>query len=235
MTTERNLTPEPAEEATPSAASEAVQQRYEQDAPPSGPSSALRLLVLAIAAGLIGGAIYLLSLPSSGSAVTEFAQPAKPNAAPPGMSGSDLPPLELKTLDGRVVNLNNLKGKQVVLNFWATWCGPCRDELPDLARVYEEKKNEVEIVAIDVSEDAPRIERYLREIGGLPFTIAMDEDGTISRGFSVTSLPTSLFVDDEGVVRYRFVGGMNYSTIQRKLLQTVEEQEYAKQQEANKG
>ncbi|MCX6021849.1 MAG: TlpA disulfide reductase family protein [Chloroflexi bacterium] len=142
-----------------------------------------------------------------------------------------MPPIEMTTVDGRSVKLSDLKGKRVVINFWATWCPPCRAELPDLARIYEEQMAQgLEVIAVDVQEQEPQVSRYLREIGGLPFTVGMDPDGAISRKFAVGSLPTSFFVDDEGVIRLTFVGGMNASTIQRKLTQIVEEQEYAKSQ-----
>lgn len=234
MTT--NLTPQTEQPAALEAPRAAGAPNAGEPTQRRGLPASVRLVIFGVAAALIGAAIWALSLPADSVSDPVSIVPRMSGSlsqAPP-RAGDPLPPLEMKTLDGRIVNLADLKGKQVVINFWATWCPPCRAELPDLARTFEEQRaSGLEIIAVDVQETEPVVSRYLREIGGLPFTIGMDEDGSISRRFAVTSLPTSLFVDDEGIIRLTFVGGMNYSTIQRKLKQTLEEQDYARSQQKN--
>jgi cytochrome c biogenesis protein CcmG, thiol:disulfide interchange protein DsbE len=125
--------------------------------------------------------------------------------------GNVAPDFELKTLDGKTIRLSNLKGKKVILNFWATWCPPCRAEMPEMQHFYEKHQKEVEILAVNLtSQDSkekigPFIEKY-----GLKFPIVLDEKGEVLLMYEIEPIPTSFIIDSEGVIRHKYVGPMTY-------------------------
>jgi len=115
--------------------------------------------------------------------------------------GDNIASFELPGLDQQPVSFNEvLKGNKLVwVNFWATWCGPCRQEMPVMGKLYEEHhKNGFNIVAIDVAEDRNTIRNYLDEYP-VPFTVLMDSTGELAEKFKVEALPTSFLVDSTGM------------------------------------
>ncbi|RPF55899.1 TlpA disulfide reductase family protein [Aquisalibacillus elongatus] len=124
--------------------------------------------------------------------------------------GSQAPDFELKTLEGETVKLSDYRGKRVMLNFWATWCPPCRAEMPDMQKFYEEK--DVEILAVNLysTEDSMEdVEEFVDEFG-LTFQIPIDEDDDVSIEYQIMAYPTSYFVDSQGIIRHKSMGAMNY-------------------------
>ena len=135
--------------------------------------------------------------------------------APVGV-GSPVPAYHAKTLDGADVSLQSLRGKVVVLNVWATWCGPCRQEMPALERLQKRfGPSGLEVVAVSV--DAPvgtvgssgrvggDVRKYVEEIG-LSFTILTDQERTIEQLFLVQGLPTTFIIDKNGRIHQKIVG-----------------------------
>lgn len=119
---------------------------------------------------------------------------------------------ELQTLDGKRIHLTDLKGKKVLLNFWASWCGPCEKEMPHMQKVYEKMKGEnVEIVAVNVtsSEINEKVVHDFVKKHGLTFPIPMDVKGEVSFLYEAVSIPTSYFLDTDGVIRHKKVGPMD--------------------------
>lgn len=112
----------------------------------------------------------------------------------------------LQTIDGRKVKLSDLKGKVVMIDFWATWCGPCVKEMPDLKKLYAKYKDkgfEILAISVDVPDDLQKVKDFVKS-RQLDFTVLIDEK---TRGaFSVSAYPTSIFVDRDGKMRYRMVG-----------------------------
>ncbi len=104
------------------------------------------------------------------------------------------------------LNLGELRGKVVLLDFWATWCQPCTDALPAYARLYEARqKFGFEVVAVSVDESAPRVERFLKA-HPLPYLIAHDPKQTLAASYGASMLPTSVLIDRQGQVRHRWEG-----------------------------
>lgn len=116
------------------------------------------------------------------------------------------PELNLVDLSGNAVNLSDYKGKYVMVNFWATWCKYCDQEMPDLMAFQEKYKDELKVIAIDVKEDQKTVEAYVKE-KGIDLTIAMDESGKVAEAYYVNSFPTTFFIDRAGKV-IGFVPGM---------------------------
>jgi thiol-disulfide isomerase/thioredoxin len=121
------------------------------------------------------------------------------------------PPIELRTLDGRPLVLAALRGKVVVVNFWATWCEPCVDEMPSMQRLYERLAGEpFEIFAVNFQESEPRIRAFLGKVP-VTFSILRDTDGSVVREWKVRIFPSSFVVDAEGALRYVLVGAIDWS------------------------
>lgn len=111
--------------------------------------------------------------------------------------GKVLPDFTLKNLKGEDVSLSDYKDKIVLVNFWATWCGFCDAEMPDLERLHKEN-DDIVVLAVNVSEGKSVVEKYIQK-GGYTFEVVLDEDGKISQDYLVSGLPASYFTDKDGI------------------------------------
>jgi peroxiredoxin len=122
------------------------------------------------------------------------------------------PDFTLEDLSGKSVSLKNLKGKVVFLNFWATWCVPCRQEMPAMERLQQEFKSaRFEVVAVNFREDKADIRKFLHELG-LTFTVLLDKDGEVSEQYGVWSLPLSYFINRKGEFVGKAVGSREWDS-----------------------
>ncbi len=121
-------------------------------------------------------------------------------------AGSLVPPFELTTLDGKVVKSSELAGKVVLVNFWATWCGPCKEEMPSLARL-QKQLDPAQFVLLTVTTDLQRqgIAHFLSQLG-VSLPVLFDEDQDVSRSFMVRGLPTTIVIARDGALAGRAVG-----------------------------
>ena len=122
------------------------------------------------------------------------------------------PSLRLQDMDEEYLDINSLKGKVVVVNFWATWCPPCRREMSSLDRLYlATKDNNVEVLAVNVGEDIDSVFSFINSIEPSPnFTILFDTDSSVMDKWKVFGLPTTYVVNPEGYIIYRAVGGREF-------------------------
>lgn len=119
------------------------------------------------------------------------------------------PDFTLKDLNGKEVSLKDFKGKNVYLNFWATWCPPCKAEMPEIEKLYQETKDsDLVILAIDIGEDKKTVSDFISE-NKYSFNVLLDEKNEIANIYGVSSIPLSLFIDKEGYVVNQQVGSMN--------------------------
>lgn len=123
--------------------------------------------------------------------------------------GSLAPDFELVNVyTGEVVKLSDLRGKPVWINFWATWCPPCKQEMPEMQTLYEKHAAQgLEIVGVDVQESAADVEKFTTE-GGFKWTFVLDEEGAVTDRYLVSGLPSHFFVDRDGVIQAIHVGGL---------------------------
>ena len=118
------------------------------------------------------------------------------------------PDIELETLDGLTFSLYGLRGTPVVINFWATWCGPCQREMPALQAAAERYAGRVVIAGVDQGESPEVVARFIQE-AGITFPIPMDRDFRVGDRYNVKGLPTTFFVDKYGYIRHLWIGEMN--------------------------
>lgn len=118
----------------------------------------------------------------------------------------------LEDLDGKTQRLSDRRGKVVLVNFWATWCPPCRKELPSMQRLWEKLKSEAFAMhAIDVGESVDEIMPFIFSTGTeLTFPILLDRDSKALRQWPVIAIPTTFVVDKQGRIAYRSVGGREW-------------------------
>lgn len=129
--------------------------------------------------------------------------------------GKPAPDFTLKNLEGEDVSLSDYKGKLVLLNFWATWCGYCDLEMPDLQKLDAENEDLV-VLAIDVQEGRDIVAEYITE-GGYTFEVALDQDGSLAQTYLVSGYPTSYFIDKEGLLIGAVPGMMTYEQMNEVL------------------
>lgn len=115
---------------------------------------------------------------------------------------------KLKDLNGKEVSLKDFKGKKVFLNFWASWCPPCKAEMPDIEKLYQETKDtDLVILAVDLGEDTPTVKNFISK-NKYDFNVLLDSDQNVGRMYSITSIPTSFFIDKDGNIINKRVGAM---------------------------
>jgi len=128
--------------------------------------------------------------------------------------GSYAPKFALTDLSKKTINLDDYKGKKVILNFWATWCPPCVNEMPLLQEVYNNRKGEgIEVIGINYNEDYERVKKFISE-KGVVFTILIDSDLKVSMDYGVIGLPVTFFIDREGRIKEKFKGELNKKLIE---------------------
>jgi len=171
--------------------------------------------IIALAAILGSAWIVASRVPGPGDNATS----AGPGIAP--RKGFLAPDFELATLDGGIVRLSELRGNPVLINFWASWCGPCRTEMPHIQAAYENHaRNGLVVLGVDQMESPGSVSRFAEEFG-LTFPIPMDSDGEVSAVYQARGLPTSFFVDPDGVIQATFTGPMSSGFIESKLEEIV--------------
>ncbi len=131
----------------------------------------------------------------------------------------------LKTMDGQKVDFETLKGKVVFLNLWATWCGPCRAEMPGIHKLYEKTKSDdiaFVMLSLDKDTDQNKVSAYIKK-NNFSFPVYMPS-GNMSTQLNVPSIPTTFIISKDGKVAHQKIGSTNYDTEKyRKLLTELTE------------
>ena len=117
--------------------------------------------------------------------------------------GDTAPDFWLQLADGRYVRLSDLKGKPVVINFWATWCPPCRAEMPEFVKTAADE--DLVVLAVNVEEDRKAVEEFAAEFG-MEMPVVLDSDGQLNQRYLVQGLPTTYFIDSQGKLSSMVVG-----------------------------
>lgn len=131
--------------------------------------------------------------------------------------GAHAPEFELPTLTGESLQLGDLQGKPLLVNFWATWCAPCVIEMPIFQRLYEKHKNELYVVAVNADEPATVVRDFVEE-HNLTYPILLDHGGEVQELYSMRGYPTSFFIDGEGVIRVVHIGTLSEEQVKEYLM-----------------
>ena len=129
--------------------------------------------------------------------------------------GTQAPDFTLKDSTGQSVTLSSFRGKTVLLNFWATWCVPCRSEMPAINTMARQNPNIV-VLAVDVMEGQVPVSEYVKQLG-LDFRPLLDTSGTVTTRYHVISMPSSFFIGADGTIRAINVGPMDQRTIEMNV------------------
>ncbi|MBT2691032.1 TlpA family protein disulfide reductase [Bacillus sp. ISL-47] len=144
-----------------------------------------------------------------------------PKELPVGLEKGNLAPdFDLTDMEGNQVKLSDFRGKAVLLNFWASWCPPCRAEMPHMEKLYKKYKDDnFDIVAVNLTnteKNSGDAEKFVEELG-LTFTIPMDEKGVVGADYEVLAYPTSYFIDSDGVIRGKVLGALNEEYMEKEI------------------
>jgi len=174
-----------------------------------------RVVYPLVVVGAIVAAIWWLGYRDSGGVSTSGARygpvdiPAALNSPGPAIEpeeGNLAPDFVLESLNGREMRLSDLRGKAVVINFWATWCQPCRKEIPNLIEAYHKyRERGLLILGVNLQEGKSIIEPFADDFG-MDFPILLDRTGSVADEYRLLGLPTTFFIDRRGVVQSRFTG-----------------------------
>lgn len=168
------------------------------------------VLLLLCVAGLSTALMFVPRYLTGSNATETF-------ASGPALVGDPAPDFSLQTLDGETLKLSDMKGTAVVLNFWASWCGPCKDEMPALQSVARKYENQgVKVLAVNQQESPEVARQYLRE-NNLDFLVLLDSRGRLSETYRVRGIPATFFIDKNGVLQYLSAGSLNESAFDRRI------------------
>lgn len=185
-----------------------------------GPGFKKKWLLLSIGILVVGAAwIWLTKAPPGSAAQSRLSVP---------QVGFPAPDFQLQTLDGETVTLSDLRGRAVVINLWASWCPPCRSEMPAIESVYQQYQDrELAVLAVNATnqDDLRAAEEFVVQ-NGLSFPILLDTDGTVSRRYELRSLPTTFFIDPGGTIQDIVIGGpMSAASLQMRIEALLEIEE----------
>lgn len=119
--------------------------------------------------------------------------------------GDTAPDFSAEYADEGTFTLSEAKGKVVIINFWATWCGPCCNELPAFQKLNDEYGDKLQIVAVDYGESKKEVNDFIKE-NGYTFPFALDKDGSVSALYPSDGIPYTVIIDKEGIIRQTFTG-----------------------------
>jgi len=180
-------------------------------------NSRVSLVLLLTGFALVGLAVGLafFNLPAAPASPGSAETPVPGEAA---FVGSEAPDFELLTVDGDRMRLSDLRGRVVLLNFWATWCSPCRVEMPDLQARADRWAQRLTVVGVNFDEPRAEVLAFRDELG-LTFPLLLDPGAQVQELYRIVGYPTSIFVDEDGIVRAQHIGLMSPQQLDEYLTQ----------------
>ncbi len=176
------------------------------------------LLVLGVALGAgTGVALWFLPGSSVPTSSPSGVQTTPIAAAPAPVVDASAPGFALPDLEGQTVNLSDLRGTAVILNFWATWCEPCREELPLLNHIAQDHPGSLAVISVDVGEQEVDVRSYAESLDLTSIRVLLDPTGQVRDLYLVRGFPTTFFIDSTGVIQRIKLGTLESSEIEAIL------------------
>ena len=173
--------------------------------------------VLGLLTAVLLGLLVIQGCTTSAPDITNGHQPGSSELPPAPEEGRLAPDFTLSDLKGNRLRLSDLRGKVVFVNFWTTWCPPCRAEMPEIEAVYQEYKDkDVVFLGVDILEPENVVRQFVQE-GGYNWTFVIDTTGEVTATYRIPAIPTSFFIDREGIIRAVNIGAMTKRAMETKL------------------
>ncbi len=171
--------------------------------------------------------ISILVLGAAWTFISRAPEPSSPQSGPPShpKAGFTTPDFTLDTLNGGQLTLSELRGQPVMLNLWASWCLPCREEMPTIEKIYQDYDGSLVVIGLNLtSQDSETdVKAFVQELG-LTFPIVLDRDGSVVARYQLLGLPSTFFIDPSGIIRSVIVGGpMSETTIRSNIQELFQE------------
>ncbi len=160
---------------------------------------------------------FLLAALLAAAAAAAGAQDLRP------WTGGATPALSLRDLEGKPHRLEDYRGKVVLINFWATWCGPCREEMPSINRLRASLAGQpFAVLAVNLAEPEARIRRFLEQVP-LDFPVLLDRDTAVAKAWQARILPASYVVGPDGKIRLSYLGELDWSreSVRRGIMELL--------------
>jgi peroxiredoxin len=156
----------------------------------------------------------LVMILTSGLLITGCSAGSEPTAT----VGKAAPDFELQNLDGQSISLSDLKGKPVLINFWATWCGPCVSEMPYLQEIHDEWSGKgLVVLAINIGDSSSEAEQFLQN-HNLSLPVLLDTGKVVAQRYNIRGIPTTFFIDKDGIIQEKIIGAFpNKEAIENRL------------------
>ena len=177
------------------------------------------LIMTKVSKAILPVILTLVLLVTACSAGSEPLDGESPTAPVEGAQiGNLAPDFQLQNVDRQTVSLGNLQGKPVLINFWATWCPPCRDEMPYIQEIYEEWSDKgLVVLAINLGESSSKAEEFMQSYN-LSFTVLLDTKQDVAQRYNITGIPTTFFIDKDGIIQDKVIGAFqNKAQIENRL------------------
>lgn len=172
-------------------------------------------IIVLILLGLIGLALWTSKQetgPTKQTASKSTFSTVQQNGRTGLKPGNKVPDFTMTALNGQKISIQDLRGQKVILNFWATWCPPCRKEMPDMQKIfstYEDKNLSILAVNLRYTEKSTdSVSAFVKE-RNVAFPILLDQDGRVSKKFQAVSLPTSYLIDSRGIIQKKIIGPLS--------------------------
>ena len=143
-------------------------------------------------------------------------------SSPAPQVGKQAPDFQLPNLEGQSISLSDFRGSPILLNFWATWCGPCRQEMPFIQGIFEEQTSEnLVILAVNIGENSAAVKNFMQS-GNYSFPVLLDTDQDVALEYNVRAIPTTFFIDKDGIIQVIKMGAFpNMIEIKKDLSKII--------------
>lgn len=173
------------------------------------------ILTFLVVALIVGTSAYFIGNANNQRVYASTSTAAAPQKNEIGIyPGYYAPDFTLENLHGEKVSLSDFRGKFVLLNFWAIWCPPCREEMPDFNKFYKENKDQIVILGVELGSKKTDVQKFINN-GQYVYPILLDLDKKISYQYRITVVPTTFILDRDGKILHVVKGAMDYETLNK--------------------